>query len=75
MTIRHSNCFVERVFSQVNLIKTSQRNCLDVSTVGSLLKVKTYYSKYEDDKSERLFEPEEKDYYYYKINVKSDATK
>ena len=60
MTIRHSNCFVERVFSQVNLIKTSQRNCLDVSTVGSLLKVKTYYSKYEDDKSERLLNEKRK---------------
>ena len=42
MTIHHSNCFVERMFSQVNLIKTSQRNLFDVSSVSSILKIKSY---------------------------------
>ena len=75
MTIQHSNCFVERMFSQVNLIKTSQRNLLDVSSVSSILKVKSFYSDYTRPDSELVYEPQEKDYYHYKTNIKPDATK
>lgn len=43
MLIPHSNMFVERIFSQVNLIKTDTRASLEVDTVSSILKVKSYY--------------------------------
>ena len=29
MTIQHLNCFIERMFSQINLIKNYQKNLLD----------------------------------------------
>ena len=74
MAIHHPNCFVERMFSQVNLIKTSQRNLLDVSSVSSILKIKSY-SDYTGSDSKLVFEPQEKDYLHYKTNIKSDATK
>jgi len=43
MTIPHSNSFVEQQFSQVGIIKTDIRNQLEVATVSSLIKVKSYY--------------------------------
>ena len=64
MTIQHSNCFIERIFSQVNPIKNYQRNLLNVSSVDSILKIKSYYSEDTKSDSKLLFEPQEKDYHY-----------
>ena len=44
-TIPHSNCFVERMFSIVSANKDKSWNLLEVSTVSTLLKVKSYYSE------------------------------
>jgi len=41
-TIPHSNCFVERMFSIVSANKDKSWNLLEVSTVSTLLKVKSY---------------------------------
>ena len=43
--IPHSNCFIERMFPIVNANKTYLGNSLDVSTVSTLLKIKSYYSE------------------------------
>ena len=68
MTIPHSNCYVERQFSQVSLIKNEKRNLLEVTTMSSILKVKSYY---EDTNEDVGFEPQEKDYYFYNLIVNS----
>ena len=44
-TIPHFNCFVERMFSIVSANKDKSWNLLEVSTVSTLLKVKSYYSE------------------------------
>ena len=49
--IPHFNTFIERMFSHFNAIK-DERNLLDVATVSSLIKVKSYQL---NDK--QLFEP------------------
>ena len=41
--VPHSNCFVERMFSHVSQIKNDIRNNLDVATVSSILKIKSFY--------------------------------
>jgi len=38
--IPQSNCYIERMFSIINVNKNGLRNCLDVSTVAVLLKTK-----------------------------------
>ena len=68
LTIQSSNSYVEERFSQVKLIKTEKRNLLEVATVASILKVKSYY----ENKGENFnFEPEEKNYYFYGLIVNS----
>ena len=64
--IPHSNTFVERMFNHVNLIKDEIRNLLDVATVSSLVKVKSYHL---DDIE--LFEPTEEYYHLHKQYIKS----
>ena len=54
MTVLHINMFVERMFSTVNLIKTKTRSCLEVDSVSSFLKIKSYLNS-----PENLFEPED----------------
>ena len=63
--IPHSNCFVERMFSHVSNIKTEIRNGLDVATVSSLLKIKSFYLN-----DENLFEPTEDHYSLYRNYIK-----
>ena len=41
--IPHSNCYIERMFSLVSINKDKLRNSLEVSTVSTLLKIKSYY--------------------------------
>ena len=80
MIIPHSNMHVESMFSHVKNIKTPMRNSLDVSTVTSLLKVKSYYlnnknsSKDDDEVLEKkvLFEPELEHYRLYKLYIKDE---
>jgi len=43
--IPHSNCYVERMFSIVGVNKDKLRNQLEVSTVSTLLKIKSYYQE------------------------------
>jgi len=69
LTIPHSNSYIEQQFSQVNLIKTEKRNLLDVTTVSSILKVKSYYSEINEEGSH--FEPQEKYYYLYNLSINS----
>ena len=57
--------YVERMFSQVNLIKTKGRSNLEVESVASLLKIKSYYIN-----DEGLFEPEDIHYEPYEKFVK-----
>lgn len=40
LTLPHSNADVERVFSQVNLVKTKLRNSLSISTLNAILYVR-----------------------------------
>jgi len=68
MLIPQSNCYIERQFSQVSLIKSERRNLLDVATVSSILKVRAFY---EDQIENQSFGPQEKDYYYYNLNINS----
>ena len=65
LLIPHSNVYVERVFSKVNLIKTDLRNLLDVSTVSSIIKIKTFY-----ENEDKLFEPTSDHYMCYKHWIK-----
>ena len=65
MLIPHSNCFVERIFSQVSIIKNEIRNQLDVATVASLIKIKSFYI----DQKE-LFEPTKDHYDLYHNYIK-----
>ena len=60
MLIPNSNTYVERMFNHVNVIKDEMRNLLEVATIWSLLKVKSYYLNEDDDN--RLFEPIEDHY-------------
>ena len=80
MLIPHSNMYVENMFSHVNTIKTPLRNSLNVSTVASLFKDKSYYLNNEnyfaekDELLERhiLFEQEAKHYRFYKLCIKHE---
>jgi len=63
LLIPHSNCFVERMYSFMNIIKTPIRNSLDINTVSSILQIKSYYEEQE------LFEPDEDHYFFYKHNI------
>ena len=65
MLIPHSNCFVERMFSHVSIIKNEIRNQLDVATVASLIKIKSFYI----DQKE-LFEPTKDHYDLYHNYIK-----
>ena len=65
MLIPHSNAFVERMFSHVKIIKNEIRNTLDVATVSSLIKIKSFYLD-----SEELFEPNEDHYNLYHNFIK-----
>lgn len=65
MLIPHTNMFVERMFSSVNLIKTKTRSCLEVDSVSSFLKIKSYLNS-----SENLFEPEDIHFTLYNQFVK-----
>ena len=69
MTIPHSNSFVEQQFSQVGIIKTSIRNKLEVATVSSLIKVKSYYN--DIAMKGDYYEPQEQDYDHYYRYMKS----
>jgi len=69
LTIPHSNCYIEQQFSQVSLIKNEKRNLLDVTTVSSIVKVKSFYAEINEEGSN--FEPQEKDYYFYNLAVNS----
>jgi hypothetical protein len=60
LLIPHSNADCERVFSQIKLTKTSQRNLLDITTVSYLMQVKTYYDDFQD------FEPNNDHYFCYR---------
>lgn len=42
MSLPHSSANVERIFSQVNLMKTKQRNCLSTNSIVGLLHSKDY---------------------------------
>ena len=42
LSLPHSNAVVERIFSQVTLIKTQKRNSLRTSTMDALLMVKQH---------------------------------
>ena len=66
MMIPHSNCFFERMFSHVGLIKNEIKNQLDVATVSSLIKVKSFYLY-----DEKLFEPTEDHYTLYHNYIKN----
>ncbi len=67
--IQHSNTYIERQFSQVKLIKNDKRNLLEVTTVSSILKIKTYYD--ELNEKNRYYEPQENDYKLYNLSVNS----
>ena len=67
MLIPHSNCFIERMFSHVSIIKNGIRNQLDVATVASLIKIKSFYI----DQKE-LFEPT-KDHYDLYHNYRTSS--
>jgi len=43
MPIPQSNCYIERQLSQISLNKSEKRNLLDVATVSSILKVRSFY--------------------------------
>lgn len=45
LTLPHSSANVERQFSQINLLKTKQRNCLSTSTIVGLMHSKEYINK------------------------------
>ena len=66
MLILNSNIYVERSFSKVNIIKNKMRNSLDVSTVSSIMKIKSFYEKFLTE----LFEPTEDHYLCYKHWIK-----
>lgn len=42
LCLPHSSANVERVFSAVNLLKTNQRNRLEISTISGILHTKQY---------------------------------
>ena len=65
-SIPHSNCYVERMYSQVNLIKTAGRNLLEVENVGSLLRVKSFFEDHEE------FEPDETHYKFYQSFINKE---
>ena len=65
LIIPYSNVFIERIFSQINLIKTDLRNQLDVKTVSSIMKIKSFY---QNETKDFLFEPNE-DHYKHRIIV------
>ena len=67
MIIPHSNVYVERSFSHVNLIKTDLRNLLDITTVSSIMKIKSFYQNEGDD---YMFEPTEDHFICYKHWIK-----
>ena len=69
LMILHSNCFVERMYSFVNIIKNPIRNQLAVESVSAILQIKSYYN--EDDE----FEPDEDHYFFYKHNIKDSDNK
>jgi len=73
LIIPHSNCFVERVFSLVNLTKTRCRNLLEVSTVSTQLQVKTYHDDNEmkNEKEKYEFETDEDHYLCYSQTIKT----
>ena len=64
--IPHANTYIERMFSYVNAIKDETRNSLDVATVSSLIKVKSYHLN-----DTNIFEPTEEYYHLYKQYIKS----
>ena len=66
LLIPHLNCYVERMYSFVKIIKSPIRNQLDVESVSSILEVK---SDYDDDQQ---FEPDEDHYFFYKHNIKDN---
>jgi len=66
LTIPHANMFVERMFNQVNLIKTKTKSLLEVSSVSAILQIKSYFPN-----DEELFEPEEIHYSLYEQFVKN----
>ena len=65
MTIPQSNTFVERIFSQVSNVKTEKRNLLDITTMSSIIKLKSYYID-----SDEQFEPNEEHYSTYSNFIK-----
>ena len=54
----------------MSIIKNEKRNLLEVSTVSSILKVKSFYETYNNDE-DFVFEPQEKDYAFYNLAVNS----
>ena len=66
MLIPHSNMFVESMFSHINNIKNEKRNLLDITTMSSIMKIKSYY-----DDNDEVFEPNEEHYESYRIFIKS----
>ena len=47
MLIPNSNAYTERVFSMVKHTKTDLRNLLEVTTVSTMMQIKTYYEENE----------------------------
>jgi len=76
LLIPHSNMFIESMFSHVSSIKTAKRSLLEVGSVSTIMKVKSYYFESEklsnDDTKLPLFEPEEEHYSLYKLNIKDE---
>ena len=67
MIIPHSNIYVERGFSHVNLIKTDLRNLLNITIVSSIMKIESFYQNKGDD---YLFEPTEDHFISYNYWIK-----
>ncbi|CAI6358395.1 unnamed protein product [Macrosiphum euphorbiae] len=47
LSLHQSNVSCERIFSQINLIKTKQRNCLNTATLNGILCAKEFTKKSE----------------------------
>ena len=79
--IPHSTYF-ESMFSHINNIKILSRNKHEVGSVGSIMKVKSYYLDYEGqnnhdnkgniEEKDSFFEPSEEHYKLYKLYIKDE---
>ena len=62
------------MFSCVHSIKTGKRNLLEVGSVATIMKIRSYYLESEklsnDNTKLPLFESEEEHYSLYKLNIK-----